>query len=176
MKYLALSAIAVLMFACSDKKAATQDNHSEYFRPAAMTYSKQDTLEITRLVNMYMSCLNNGDLQGCAELLYKVRNDSVLEYDETERADFVENFGQIPVYDCRIKSFLLRDDRNNEVKLLIQMLADGDLLQEVGVTSLSLNPVLQDGLWYLTLLDKNAEGVEDIYQKELEEKRRYENR
>jgi hypothetical protein len=33
----------------------------------------------------------------------------------------------------------------------------------IGVTTISLNPVTKKGKWYLTLLDKNAEGVEDVY-------------
>ena len=37
-------------------------------------------------------------------------------------------------------------------------------MKEQGVMSFSLNPVVKDGKWYLTLYDKDAEGVEDIYK------------
>jgi len=64
-----------------------------------------------------------------------------------------------------VKSLVLRSDKNNEVKLTVQIVSSGDLDKEIGVTHLSLNPVVKDGKWYLTLLDKNAEGVEEIYEK-----------
>ena len=34
----------------------------------------------------------------------------------------------------------------------------------IGVTHFSLNPVLKDGTWYLTVRDKDAEGVENYYE------------
>ena len=40
------------------------------------------------------------------------------------------------------------------------------LEKEIGVTTLTLNPVVKDGKWYLTIRDKHAEGVKDVYKDE----------
>jgi hypothetical protein len=34
------------------------------------------------------------------------------------------------------------------------------------VTTLTMNPVIKNGKWYLTIRDNRAEGVEDVYKTE----------
>ena len=65
-----------------------------------------------------------------------------------------------------MKSFILHSDKNNEVAFYVQMVPNGDLEKEIGVTTLTLNPVVKDGKWYLTIRDKHAEGVKDVYKDE----------
>ena len=144
----------------SDKKP---DLKSEYIRPASMNYSKQDTLEINSLVASYVETFNKKDFVAASNMLYKVRNDSIFPLSESERTQYINAYSHFPTYGCKVKSFLLRSDKNNEVKLLVQIISSGSLEKEEGVTSVSLNPVCIKGKWYLTLLDKNAEGVEDVY-------------
>lgn len=157
-------AASCLFVSCkSDKKQYT--GKSEYLRPATMVYSTQDSIEIKQLVNNYVEAFNNKDYKATSEMLYKLRNDSIIPLEAKERAAYIEAYNHMPTYGCKVKSFVLRSDRNNEVKLSVQIVSSGDLDNEVGVTHLSLNPVLKDGKWYLTLLDRNAEGVEDVYEK-----------
>ena len=68
------------------------------------------------------------------------------------------------VYAVRTTSFILRSDKNNDVKLTVQIDENGDIDKNIGTISFSLNPVYKDGNWYLTVLDKYAEGVENIYE------------
>lgn len=158
-----MAAVAVSMFTVSCKKEQKRTNRSEYIRPASMDYSKQDSAEIKQLVGNFVDAFNNKDFKAVSEMLYKVRNDSVLPLSDKEKADYVTANGHINVYGCKMKSIVLRSDKNNEVKLTVQIVSSGDIDKEIGVTHLSLNPVVKDGKWYLTLLDKNAEGVTDVY-------------
>jgi len=159
----ALTALCLLASCKSDKKQYT--GQSEYLRPATIDYSAQDSVEIRQLVSNYVEAFNKRDFKATSEMLYKLRNDSILPLDAKEKAAYVEAYNHIHTYGCKVKSLVLRSDKNNEVKLTVQIVSSGDMDKEIGVTHLSLNPVVKDGKWYLTLLDKNAEGVEEIYEK-----------
>lgn len=157
-------AVSFFFVSCNSEKKK-YSGKSEYLRPATIEYSAQDSAEIRQLVSNYVEAFSNKDYKATSEMLYKVRNDSIIPLDSREKAAYVEAYNHMSIYGCKLKSLVLRSDRNNEVKLTVQIVSSGDLDNEVGVTHLSLNPVLKDGKWYLTLLDKNAEGVEDVYKK-----------
>lgn len=120
-------------------------------------------MEINSLVASYVQTFNKKDFLAASNMLFKVRNDSVFPLSESERTNYINAYSHFPTYGCKVKSFLLRSDKNNEVKLLVQIISSGNLEKEEGVTYVSLNPVYINGKWYLTLLDKNAEGVNDVY-------------
>ncbi len=161
----------VLSVSCSDKKSEQASNvRSEFLRPSDIEYSKQDSTEILKLVNEYVKCMKEGDIESSAYLIYNLHNDSIHELSETEKKGYLLCYSSLPIFDVSMKSFLLRGTKNNEVKLAVQIFEDGSIAEGKGVTYLSLNPVLVDGRWYLTLLDKEAEGVRDIYQEELANK------
>ena len=65
-----------------------------------------------------------------------------------------------------MKSFILHSDKNNEVAFSVLMVPNGDLEKGIGVTTLTMNPVIKNGKWYLTIRDNRAEGVEDVYKTE----------
>lgn len=165
MKYNYLSILAICsvfaMSSCKDKPKPT--GPSEFLRPATMDYSKQDTSNINALVNQYAEFIKNKEFDAAAQMLYKVRNDSVIPLSREDRTGFAKAYSQMPIYATKLKSFVLRSDKNNQVDILVQIIKDGDINKETGVTKISLNPVIKDGKWYLTLLDKNAEGVKDVY-------------
>ena len=71
----------------------------------------------------------------------------------------------MPIYAAKTNSFVLRSDKNNQVDVLIQIVKNGNLEKGIGVSKMSLNPVVKNGKWYLTLLDENAEGVQNVYDK-----------
>lgn len=140
-----------------------QPVHNEYLRPASMYYSPEDTTDIRELVNMYVENLKAKNFEANAEMLYTVRNDSAIAYSDEQKQNYVKALSHIRIYDCKVNSFLLRSDKNNEIGILMQIVESGDLNKGIGVTTLSLNPVKIGDKWFLTLLDKNAEGVEDVY-------------
>ena len=162
--FLALCAM-LFMASCTsgDKKKVRDDRRSEYLRPASMYYSHEDTANIQSLVGQYVELFKNKEFDAASQMLYKVRNDSVFPLEEAERKGFVRAMSSLQVYDARQHTLLLRSDRNNEVKLMVQIRPDGSLDEERGIIMFALNPVLYEGQWYLTLLDKHAEGVQEIY-------------
>lgn len=135
----------------------------EYLRPATMNYTKQDTSNINFLVNRYTALVEKKDFEKAANMLYKVRNDSVVPLSEKERKGFIEAYSQMPIYAAKTDAFVLRSDKNNQIDVLIQIVKNGNLDKGIGVSRMSLNPVVKNGKWYLTLLDKHAEGVKDVY-------------
>lgn len=151
----------VLLTGCKDKPRQSQQN--EYLRPASMYYSHEDSANIRQMVNVYIENMKTKNFEANVDLLYFVRNDSAFNYTEDMKRRYLEACSQFNIYDCCLKSLILRSDKNNEANILVQIIKNGDLKKEVGVTTLSLNPVKIGDKWYLTLLDKYAEGVEDVY-------------
>lgn len=164
---LPLEAMLVLvMAACSGDKNQHKiaPNNTDYLRPASIQYTAQDTAAIQNLVDKYLEYFDKKDFAAASELLYTLRNDSIFPLTSSERDGFVKAMSTFDFYASKQKSFILRSEKNNEVKILMQIIESGDIDKEEGVTTFSLNPVLVEGQWYLTLLNENAEGVENIYE------------
>ncbi|MDO5527034.1 MAG: hypothetical protein Q4F85_13230 [Prevotella sp.] len=162
-KFFAIAALAaVVLTGCKDKPK--QVNSNELLRPASMYFSHNDSASIKELVNTYVENMRNKNFEANAELLYTVHHDSIFPYTDEQKAKYLEACSHFNFYDCRLKSLILRSDKNNEAAILVQIIKSGSLDKEEGVTTLSLNPVKIGDSWYLTLLDKYAEGVEEIYK------------
>ena len=155
-----------LLASCKNKKAVDPNRQSEFIKPASMNYSHEDTMRINQLMEDYIAGFAAKDYDRIANMLYKVVNDSVYPYSEKEKANYKKAMEHIPNYGCKMKSFILHSDINNEVAFYVQMVPNGDLEKGIGVTTLTLNPVVKDGKWYLTIRDKRAEGVKDVYKDE----------
>lgn len=165
-KYFRIAAflcIVLTVFSCGKKEKKTPALGSEYLRPATMQYSKQDTAEINQIVNQYVELLGSRNFEDAANMLYTVRNDSIIPFDEETKKGFCKAYSQFPIYAVKVTSLVLRSDKNNQVDVSMQITQDGDISTNKGVTTMSLNPVVKNGKWYLTLLSKNAEGVQDVY-------------
>lgn len=157
-----ISLLALALTACNggNKEGAKE----QFLRPAEMEYSSKDTTEIMNLVNQYVECIKNKDFQAASNMLYVFHSDSVAPYTEAQKDSFLTGMKQIPIYDCKLTSFTLRSEKNNQVGMTIQLIPDGDIEAGVGVSQLYLNPVMVDGHWYLTVLDLDAEGVKNVYE------------
>ena len=147
----------------SDKKK--DPLRSEYLRPASMDYSGKDSSEIKTLVDNYVENFKNKNFRVTASMLYTLRNDSILPLSEEMKQKYIDAYSRMPIYDCAVKGIILRSDKNNEVQVSVQIIPNGSIDEEKGVTTFCLNPVLKDGKWYLTLLDEYADGVESVYDK-----------
>ena len=162
---LVVMGVALLMSACSSKKDYKPRDVDDMLRPATMTYTGQDSANIMALVNEYAGLFEQRDFDACSQLLYKLQNDSIRQLTEPEKQGFKQAMNIFSkVYAVRTTSFILRSDKNNDVKLTVQIDENGDIDKNIGTISFSLNPVYKDGNWYLTVLDKYAEGVENIYE------------
>jgi len=162
MNYKKITLLAVigcfLLIGCkSEQKPKTA---KDYLRPASMVYTAEDTVQIRQLVADYIAAFKNKDFDITADMLYKVKNDSIFPLSDAEKNQYKKAMRLFPIYDVTEKSFVLRSDKNNEVRLMVQIIPSGSLEKEIGVTTISLNPVVKEGKWYLTMLDESAEGVD----------------
>ena len=165
-RLLLVAGVAMILGACSNKsKQPKQHTADDFLRPASMTYSSQDSLNISSLVSEFSANFSRQDFAACADMLFKVHNDSVFPFSNEERKGYTKAMSAQfhHIYGIRTSSFVLRSDKNNDVKVTVQIAEDGNLYKNIGTITFSLNPVYKDGNWYLTLLDKYAEGVEQIY-------------
>lgn len=163
--FLSFLLVALLFTSCGNKqrKLETPD---DLLMPPSVTYNKQDTADIQYLVKRYVDSFGKGDLETCANMLYTYSNDSIKPYTDEQRSKFRNAFSHFNIYGSMVKDMILRSDVNNQVDIRIQIIKNGNMSKDQGVTTLSLNPVRVGGKWYLTLLDKDAEGVKDVYQTE----------
>ena len=152
--FLTILLLSSVIIGCRQKESKVT-----YIPPASMDYSGADTTEIMTLVNKYVACLNKHDYDGMVDMLYYLQNNRVYSYEGTQRDSVKRGLQQIPIYAAKFHSIRLRSNVNNEVGILVQLLEDGDLDNEIGVSKMYLNPIVIKGKWYLTLLDLNAEGV-----------------
>lgn len=155
--YFIFSIVMLSLFSCNSKKNEAES----YLRPAAIEYSKQDTIDINDEVNQYVEKLKNLDFDGCADMLHVVSGQSLLPLSDEQRHAFVQAMNAISIVDVTCKAMVLRDSLNNQYQLAVTM--EGNPDDEPRITYFYLNPILRDGSWYLTLLDENAEGVEKVY-------------
>ncbi len=158
MKYLYHIFVGVVLLsfvACGGKK----NQEAEETGLPVFHFEQKDSDQIRLLAKDYVDRFNSGDLQGAADMLFFVRNDSVLPMSAKQRQGFLEAMKQFTQYGCEQKELKLYSDRDNELRVAVKMAEDGDFETGAGTTNLFLNPVLKDGKWYLTLRDQYAEGV-----------------
>ena len=167
-KYISLLVVGLLVLAsCGDKKRSEETGpQNKYLRPVTLDLSQKDTTQIRQLVDNYVQAFANNDFETASQMLYCVKNDSVIPLPEQERRNFVRTMKVFTVYACELEEFTIRTEKNNEMKLKVQIMEDGDMATNKDVTHFSLNPVLKDGQWYLTVRDENAEGVENYNKNE----------
>ena len=96
--------------------------HNEYLRPASIEYSKMDTAKINELIDNYINCYKNNDLEAASRMLYKIKNDSIFPLSENERKQYMEALSQFRIYDAKATGFILRSDKNNEMTITLQII------------------------------------------------------
>lgn len=164
-KYLSLAAVCLMLFAaCGGDKKKETGPQNQYLRPVTLDLTEKDTVQVRQLVDNYVQAFANNDFETASQMLYRVENDSVKPLTAEEREDFVKAMKNFTIYACELSEFTIRTEKNNEMKLKVQIIENGDMENNIGVTHFSLNPVQKDGIWYLTVRDKEAEGVEDYYE------------
>lgn len=156
-KYLLAVSLALPFFiACTDKKSAQQMNENGL---PVFEFSNQDSTNIMALANDYMTFFSQQNYEAVSDMLYIVRNDSVFPLDEEQRNGFVQAMKVLPVYGTALKELTLLSNRDNELRIAVQIAPDGDINEDKGTINFFLNPVEVEGQWYLTLRDEYAEGV-----------------
>jgi len=148
------------MFSCGNNKKTSQYNEKGL---PIYEFNNDDSTAVRQLAEEYVSRFSSKNFEAAADMLYTVHNDSVKPLTAEQRKGFIHAMQQLPLHGCAIKEQVLRSDKDNQVRIAMLMTENGDLEQERGTVNFFLNPVFIDGNWYLTLLDKYAEGV-GLYQ------------
>ncbi len=154
--YLALFS-SLLLLGCKNKQEKTN-----YIAPAATIYSAADSAAILSLASDYISCMNNRDYDGMVDMLYYFKDNRIHPYEGVQRDSLIRGLQQIPIYGAKLFSVRLHSNVHNEIGILVQLVADGDLDSEIGVSKFYLNPVLVNDEWHLTLLDTTADGYSEL--------------
>lgn len=147
--------ILLALVACNKKKTT----EPEVIGLPVFTFASEDTAAVQSLANQFVDYFRAGNINAAADMLYIVRNDSVIALPEDQKANFKQALSTLPIYDCAIKEMNLYSNRDNEVRLALLIAEEGNIEREEGTINFFLNPVLQEGNWYLTLLSEYAEGV-----------------
>jgi len=158
-KLLFMMMLVALVASCTEKK----ETKKRFLRPPSITLNAQDTTEIRQKVESHLALLEQKKIKELAEILYYVKNDSIFPLDEKRKADFIKGLSIFNIYDTKVKHLIIRSEYNNEVCVLMQILKDGNIEENKGVTKFYFNPVKIDGVWYITIRDKNAQGVNKAY-------------
>ena len=156
---LSFSVSLLFSVACSDKKS--QEAGDETANQVVFEFTNEDSISISNLVDEYVTSFNSGNLETCADFLFKVRNDSVFPLTLDERQDFIASMQRISSFGCERRDLALKTDRDNKAFIAI-FLAEADSLNpqvERPSAKFILNPVKVEGKWYLTVYDPRAEGV-----------------
>ena len=157
-KILLLTFLAVALYSCNSKKNEASTDVKPYIPIAEIPLCGQDTTEIMDLVNQCMEIFKSGDKVGATSMFYTVQNGQPVPYTEEEKQNFANHF-PFRIFDYKVSSFVIRDELNNEMEVKIQIVPDGDIDKNNGVSKLSFNPVKLNNHWYLTLMNLRAEGV-----------------
>ncbi len=154
-KYIFPLFIPILLAACRGNNQA-ESNVSEL---PVFEFTNQDSLNIQALGEQFMSYFKAGDYEGASHMLYLVNNDSVRSLPANYAQGFQDMMSSMPIVDSELKELKLFSDRDNELRIALQISPEGDLSTGEGCINFVLNPVEQDGRWFLTLRDEYAEGV-----------------
>ncbi len=154
--FLFFCSFAIISCQCSREKPVQQpvDDILPVF-----VFNNQDSLDINELAVAYVNFVNSSDYEAAADLLYFVRNDSVLPISNEQRQGYLVAMRSLPILGCAQKELELYSDRDNKLRISLLINENGNLAEDKGTINFFLNPVKNEDKWYLTLLDKHAEGV-----------------
>lgn len=162
-KLLLSSLLVVLLFGCAGESKKASPTVEEILLPPTAEYTGQDTTAIMNLVNQYVDLLKAEDYDAMTRMLYVYTGGNVLPYTAEQCDSLARGFKMLAVFDAQVTSFILRSTENNQVGITIQIIPDGNIAEGKGITRFYLNPVKFEDQWYLTILDKDAYGYEDLY-------------
>ncbi len=160
--FFALSA-PLLFAACSGASDNKKKVTSEEMRAPSLDFSADDSLAVVTLANNYLASFAAKDYEAAADMLFKYEKDTVRELNAEERRSYLNTMRQLPNYGCKLKGIALYTNKNNRLIYMLQVSSSGSLEKEEGVMKFYLNPVLKDGQWFLTLLDMEQEGTENLF-------------
>lgn len=107
------------------------------------------------MVNKYIQAINEHDVDAMVDQLHYFRDNRIHDFSDSERDSVKRGLQQIPVYAAKLYSLSLKDNVYNQAGILVQLIEDGSLDDEIGVSKMYLVPIRIGDEWYLTLPDLN---------------------
>lgn len=154
--FLGFLLVILLLASCRNGKTTGEVNENGL---PIYEFNDKDSVAVRALADDYVNRFKAQNYEAAADMLYTVRNDSVFPLTGDQRNGYLQAMKMMPFRDCAIKEQILRSDKDNEIRIAMLLSEDGSLDEEKGTVNFFLNPVYIDGQWYLTLLDRYAEGV-----------------
>ena len=148
--------VILLLASCRNGKTTGEVNENGL---PIYEFNDKDSVAVRALADDYVNRFKAQNYEAAADMLYTVRNDSVFPLSDDQRNGYLQAMKVMPFRDCAIKEQILRSDKDNQIRIAMLLSEDGSLDEEKGTVNFFLNPVYIDGQWYLTLLDRYAEGV-----------------
>lgn len=154
--FLGFLLVILLLASCRNGKTTGEVNEKGL---PIYEFNDKDSVAVRALADDYVNRFKAQNYEAAADMLYTVRNDSVFPLTDDQRNGYLQAMKMMPFRDCAIKEQILRSDKDNQIRIAMLLSEDGSLDEEKGTVNFFLNPVYIDGQWYLTLLDRYAEGV-----------------
>jgi hypothetical protein len=154
--FLGFLLVILLLASCRNGKTTGEVNENGL---PIYEFNDKDSVAVRALADDYVNRFKAQNYEAAADMLYTVRNDSVFPLSDDQRNGYLQAMKVMPFRDCAIKEQILRSDKDNQIRIAMLLSEDGSLDEEKGTVNFFLNPVYIDGQWYLTLLDRYAEGV-----------------
>lgn len=162
--YLLIVAELLLVASCQEKLRQEQVTVEDTL--PVFNFDNADSTEVQRLAGEFLTLINNHDFATAATMLRSVHNDSIFDLTDVQRQGFLSAMTTFASYGAELREIEMLSDRDNRIRFAIKMVEDGDFETGRGTTNFYLNPVLQDGKWYLTIMDQYAEGVGLYHEQE----------
>lgn len=149
----------MLVSSCKNKpkERSLKEMQDDFIRPAEMTLAKSDTDQVKSLVQLYLSHLKQGDVDGALSMLYYLNKDSITtlpaDLAKKERMTLTAFKGK----KASVEEIQFLKETDSKVRYTVTLFdkAPGD--KRPNTISFVIRPVRRDGKWYLTLADSATE-------------------
>lgn len=132
--------------ACVNKQK--QSSTKEFPEDFIKTLTHKDTVAMIGLTTVCMDTLQAGKIDDALNLIYCVRNDTLVPLSNETKAELKRQFERFPVKQYHLESFQINGYSTNSVKYVVQFKEKSTLPNTIKLT---FNPIWIEDAWYLTL-------------------------
>lgn len=150
-KYFVVLVSILLLASCHSSTPKMQYQAEKEFTSSLKQKQKDALLE---LGDNFMTLLKNGGIEPAVNQIFVIYNDQLYKKSESYTAELVQRFTRLKVYDFSLDSCEFSTQANNDLCYRVEITPKDENGDAVAIR-LTLNPVLIDGQWYLTLKDGN---------------------
>lgn len=154
-----LASLLLLVSCKSNKKDKIDET---YIRPSSVNFTPRDTSCIDSLVKIFVDYVNKGDLSNASSMLHVIEKSKIEDLPLEKRQKFEMLMTKFPFHGCVANSMHLEGEKDNKIGIAFKISPNADVNSGSGCINLVLNPVRIQNVWYLTLRDEDAEGIQHV--------------